>query len=72
MEILDDIFNIVCFLIELCIYNSDGLVWHLFNSAIVRFTMNALFDLLALLNDIFENCLFLLGVRLGLILMNEL
>lgn len=72
MEVLDDIFNIVSFLIELSIYDSHGLVWHLFYSTIVCFTMKALLDFLALLNDIFENCLFLLGVRLGLILMDEL
>lgn len=72
MEVLDNIFDVVCFLIELCVYDSYSLVGHLFNSAIISFTMKALFNFLALLNDIFEDCLSLLRVGFSLVLMNKL
>jgi len=49
--------NIASFFIELSINNSDSLVRHLFNSTIEGFTMRALFDFFALLDNIFENCL---------------
>jgi hypothetical protein len=62
MEILDDIFDVRSFFIELGINDSDRLVRHLFYGAIVSITMRALFDFLALLNNIFENRTFLLGV----------
>ena len=60
MEVLDNIFDVVSFLIELCVYDPYSLVRHLLHSAIIGITMNALFKFLALLNDIFEDCLFLL------------
>lgn len=60
MEVLDDILDIASFLIELCVYDPYRLVRHLLNSAIIGLTMDALFNFLALLNDIFEDCLSLL------------
>lgn len=72
MEVLDNIFDVAGFLIELCVYDSYGLVRHLLNSAIVGLTMKTLFNFLALLNYVFEDCLSLLRVRLCLVLMDKL
>jgi len=72
VEVLDHIFDVVGFLVELCVYDSHSLVGHLFNSAVISLTMDALFNFLALLNDVFEDCLSLLRVRFSLVLMNKL